>query len=65
MQALLDMPNPNASLNSLHLFYDTIATHTRALASLGKSKESYGDLLVSEDTSSGNLAQVQSEHLMS
>ena len=47
MQALLDMPNPNTSLTSLRLFYDTIATHTRALGSLGKSKEVYGDLLVS------------------
>ena len=28
MQALLDMPNPNTSLTSLRLFYDTIATHT-------------------------------------
>ena len=44
MQALLDMPNPNANLTSLRLFYDTIATHTQAL---GKSKEVYGDLLVS------------------
>ena len=47
MQALLDMANPNTSLTSLRLFYDTIATHTRALGSLGKSKEVYGDLLVS------------------
>ena len=47
MQALLDMLNPNTSLTSLRLFYDTIATHTRALGSLGKSKEMYGDLLVS------------------
>ena len=47
MQALLDMPNPNTSLTSLRLFYDTIATHTRALGSLGKSQEVYGDLLVS------------------
>ena len=47
MQALLDMPNPTSNLTSLRLFYDTIATHTRALESLGKSKESYGDLLVS------------------
>ena len=47
MQVLLDMPNATTNLNSLRLFYDTIATHTRALASLGKSKESYGDILVS------------------
>ena len=46
MQALLDMPNRNTSLTNLRLFYDTIATHTRALESLGKSNELYGDLLV-------------------
>ena len=28
MQALLDLPNPTSSLDSLRLFYDTIATHT-------------------------------------
>ena len=37
--------NPSSSLNSLRLFYDTIATHTRALGSLGKELD--GDLLVS------------------
>ena len=41
------MPNSNTNLTSLRLFYDTIATHTRALGSLGKSKEVYGGLLVS------------------
>ncbi|XP_065893821.1 uncharacterized protein [Dysidea avara] len=47
MQVLLDMPNATASLTSLRLLYDTVATHTRALASLGKSKDSYGDIMVS------------------
>jgi len=37
MQALLDLPTPTSSLNSLRLFYDTIATHTRAIESWGKS----------------------------
>ena len=45
MQALLDLPTPTSSLNSLRLFYDTIATHTRAIESLGKELD--GDLLVS------------------
>ena len=47
MQALLDMANPNTSLTSLRLFYNTIAAHTRALGSLGKLKEVYSDLMVS------------------
>ncbi|XP_065886666.1 uncharacterized protein [Dysidea avara] len=47
MQVLLDMPNATTSLTSLRLLYDTVATHTRALASLGKLKDSYGDIMVS------------------
>jgi len=46
MQVLLDIPNATTSLSSLCLLYDTVATHTRTLASLGKSKESYGDIMV-------------------
>ena len=42
MQALLEMPNPTNTLNSLSKFYDTIKSHS----SLGKSEQSYGDLLV-------------------
>ena len=46
MQALLEMPNPTSNLASLRAFYDTIETHTRGLSSLGKTKDTYGDLLI-------------------
>ena len=46
MQALLEMPNPTNNLVSLQTFYDSIETHTRGLLSLGKTKDTYGDLLV-------------------
>ena len=46
MQALLEMPSPTSNLASLQAFYDSIETHTRGLSSLGKSRETYGDLLV-------------------
>jgi len=47
MQAFIKAPNPANTLNSLHKFYDTVESHSRDLSSLGKSKQSYGDLLVS------------------
>jgi len=43
MQALLEVPNPN---NNLRTFHDTIESHSRGLATLGKSEQTYGDLLV-------------------
>ena len=43
MRALLEMPN---TLNSLRMFHDTIESHSRGLSSLGKSEDTYGDLLV-------------------
>ena len=46
MQALLDIANPANQLTSLQLFYDTMENHVRGLESLGRSHESYGDLLV-------------------
>ena len=46
MQALLELPNPSNTLSSLQLFHDTIERHMRSLATLGKSIDSYGDLLV-------------------
>ena len=46
MQALLEMPNPTNNLASLQAFYDSIETHTRGLSSLGKTKDTYGDLLI-------------------
>ena len=46
MQALLDLPKPIYELSSLQVFYDTMENHVRGLESLGRSHESYGDLLV-------------------
>ena len=46
MQALLDLPSPCYQLSSLQLFYDSMENHVRGLGSLGKSHETYGDLLV-------------------
>ena len=46
MQALLNLPSPANDKSSLQQFYDSMETHVRGLASLGKSQETYGDLLV-------------------
>ena len=45
-QALLEMPNPTSNLASLQAFYDLSESHTRGLSSLGKTKETNGDLLI-------------------
>ena len=46
MQAVLEMPSPSNTLASLHTFYDSVESHIQGLASLGKSEQSYGDLLI-------------------
>ena len=46
MQALLDLPSPTNTLTSLQQFHDSVESHIRSLSSLGKDRESYGDLLV-------------------
>ena len=46
MQALLNLPRPTSELSSLRQFYDFMETHVRGLTSLGKSQDSYSDLLV-------------------
>ena len=46
MQALLNIPSPTNSLSSLKHFYDTLEMHIRTLETLGKSHDSYGDILV-------------------
>jgi len=43
MRALLDLPG---TLSSLQSFHDSIEKHVRSLSPLGKSIESYGELLV-------------------
>ena len=46
MHALLDIASPTYHLSNLQLFYDTMENHVRGLESLGRSHETYGDLLV-------------------
>lgn len=43
MQALLGFSSAANTPSSLQLFHDTVENHIRALFSLGKSPESYGD----------------------
>ena len=45
MQALLNLSSAANSLSSLQSFYDTVENHIRGLSSLGKTPESYSDLL--------------------
>ena len=46
MQALLEVANPSNTLHSLRTFHDAINSHFWGLSSLGKSEDTYGDLLV-------------------
>ena len=46
MEALLNLPSPTDHLSSLRFFYDSIETHIRGLETLGKTTETYGDILV-------------------
>ena len=46
MQSLLALPSPSNNLSSLHSFYDSVENHICGLSALGKSKDSYGALLV-------------------
>ena len=46
MQALLELSSPTNKLSSIQHFHDSMENHVRGLTSLGKSNESYGDLLV-------------------
>ena len=46
MQALIDLHSPSGTPANLPEFHDSIEGHIRYLASLGKSQDSYGRLLV-------------------
>jgi len=48
MKALWILPVPSNTASSLRELYDTIECHIRGLESLGKSEDTYGDLLVSQ-----------------
>jgi hypothetical protein len=45
MQALLDLPSPTNSVTQLRRFFDGMENHIRSLETLGKTQETYGDLL--------------------
>ena len=44
MTALMNLTSPTNSLHSLRMFYDSIESHIHGLSSLGKPKNTYGDL---------------------
>ncbi|CAC5422635.1 unnamed protein product [Mytilus coruscus] len=46
MNALLEIPSPKNTLQSLRNYYDKIETYVRGLESLGQTEDTYGSLLV-------------------
>ena len=46
MKALWELPKPDDSVDSLHEFYDSLESYVRGLHALGKTEETYGELLV-------------------
>ena len=46
MKALWELPKPKQDMNSLREFHDKMQSYIRGLKSLGKTEDSYGDLLV-------------------
>jgi len=46
MKALWDLPKPSDNASSIKDFYDHMETYIRGLRSLGKTEDSYGELLV-------------------
>lgn len=46
MSALFELPRPTNQTSSLRSFYNNMETNIRALEALGKSQDSFGDLLV-------------------
>ena len=46
MQALIDLPNPTNTLESLRRFHDLIESHIRSLSFLGRSTDTYSAMLV-------------------
>ncbi|XP_074645964.1 uncharacterized protein LOC141902221 [Tubulanus polymorphus] len=65
MKALWELSPPSDRDNSLRNFYDSLESYIRGLNSLGKSEESYGDLLVPiimEKLPSGTKQQITRDH---
>lgn len=46
MRALYNLQKPETNLKSLRNFYDLVEAYGRGLDSLGKTPDSYGDILV-------------------
>ena len=46
MQALLDIPPPLNTVESIRIYYDKMETYVRGLESLGQTDDTYGSLLV-------------------
>jgi hypothetical protein len=46
MKALWELPKPTNNIDSIRVFYDDLESYIRGLRSLGKTEDSYGDLLV-------------------
>ena len=46
MQALLDIPPPLNTVDSIRIYYDKMETYVRGLESLGQTDDTYGSLLV-------------------
>ena len=46
MQAFVDLSSPPNTLSGLQQFHDTVERHIRSLSTLGKSTDSYADILV-------------------
>ena len=46
MSALLELPQPSNRVSSLKSFFDDMETNIRALEALGKSQDTFGNLLV-------------------
>ena len=56
MQSLIRLPAPSNNLHSLRKFYDDMETKIRALESLGKPQENYGDgQIVLDNLSEGRV----------
>ena len=47
MSTLLELPRPSNSLTSVHVFDNTVESHSRGLSSLGKSEHTIGEIIVS------------------
>ncbi|XP_074654920.1 uncharacterized protein LOC141908655 [Tubulanus polymorphus] len=65
MKALWELPKPRENVQQMKKFYDELEGYIRGLKSLGKTEESYGDLLIPvifEKLPSGIKTQITRDH---